>query len=106
MKGDYYRYIAEFKTDAPKRAAVDNATNAYEEAFKVANARLPVTHQIRMSLASNYAVFHYEFLGNREEACRIARDAFSQAAAALDGLQEDDYKNAMLMLSLLNGNLL
>merc|ERR1711904_735334 len=60
MKADYYRYIAEF-TDGDKKAkAAENARLAYEEAQKVAEKALPVTHPIRLGLALNYSVFQYE----------------------------------------------
>merc|ERR1711957_76629 len=60
MKADYYRYIAEFKTDDDKKGAAENATKAYEEASSVAASGLAVTHPIRLGLALNYSVFQYE----------------------------------------------
>merc|ERR1712127_916616 len=33
MKADYYRYIAEFKTEDAKTAAAENARNAFEDAI-------------------------------------------------------------------------
>merc|ERR1712071_623516 len=70
MKADYYRYIAEFKTDDAKKAAAENARKAYDEASTIASAGLPVTHPIRLGLALNFSVFQYEVLGNPEEHAR------------------------------------
>merc|ERR1711948_248367 len=62
MKADYYRYIAEFTADDAKAKAADNARLAYEEAQKVAEKDLAVTHPIRLGLALNFSVFQYEVL--------------------------------------------
>merc|ERR1711976_812688 len=79
MKADYYRYIAEFKTETAKKEAAENARKAYDDASNIASAGLPVTHPIRLGLALNFSVFQYEVLGNPEEACKMARTAFEDA---------------------------
>merc|ERR1712070_755642 len=84
MKADYYRYIAEFKDGDEKSKAANNAKLAYEEAQKVAEKDLAVTHPIRLGLALNFSVFQYEVLSNPEEACKMARTAFEDAIAELD----------------------
>merc|ERR1712087_774013 len=76
MKADYYRYIAEFTEGDKKKAAAESARQAYEEAAKVADKELAVTHPIRLGLALNFSVFQYEVLQNPEEACKMARTAF------------------------------
>merc|ERR1712007_170194 len=53
MKADYYRYIAEYKTDEQKKEAAENARQAYEQASSVASSGLAVTHPIRLGLALN-----------------------------------------------------
>merc|ERR1711937_248444 len=105
MKADYYRYIAEFKTDDKKKEAAENARKAYEEASNIASAGLPVTHPIRLGLALNFSVFQYEVLGNPEEACKMARTAFEDAIAELDNVAEDSYKDSTLIMQLLRDNL-
>merc|ERR1712167_51570 len=57
MKADYYRYIAEFKTEDEKKAAAENARKAYEDASNIAEKDLSVSHPIRLGLALNYSVF-------------------------------------------------
>merc|ERR1712176_583446 len=66
MKADYYRYIAEFTEGDDKAKAAENARLAYEEAHKVAEKDLAVTHPIRLGLALNYSVFQYEVLQNQD----------------------------------------
>merc|ERR1712139_130192 len=59
MKGDYYRYIAEFTDGDKKSAAAQSAKAAYDDAMGAAS-ELAVTHPIRLGLALNFSVFHYE----------------------------------------------
>eukprot|EP00403_Amphidinium_massartii_P031982 CAMPEP_0178435230 /NCGR_PEP_ID=MMETSP0689_2-20121128/33823_1 /TAXON_ID=160604 /ORGANISM="Amphidinium massartii, Strain CS-259" /LENGTH=240 /DNA_ID=CAMNT_0020057301 /DNA_START=121 /DNA_END=843 /DNA_ORIENTATION=+ len=105
MKGDYYRYIAEFTDGAQKSKAAEDARLSYAEAQKVAEKDLAVTHPIRLGLALNYSVFQYEVLQNPEEACKMARTAFEDAIAELDSVAEDSYKDSTLIMQLLRDNL-
>merc|ERR1712203_1289508 len=105
MKADYYRYIAEFTDGDAKAKAAENARLAYEEAQKVAEKDLVVTHPIRLGLALNFSVFQYEVLSNPDEACKMARTAFEDAIAELDNVAEDSYKDSTLIMQLLRDNL-
>merc|ERR1712014_209638 len=105
MKGDYYRYIAEFTSGDAKTNAADDAKVAYDEATTFAGKGLAVTHPIRLGLALNYSVFQYEVLNNPEEACKMARTAFEDAIAELDNVAEDSYKDSTLTMQLLRDNL-
>jgi len=105
MKADYYRYIAEFSDGDAKSKAAENARLAYEDASKVAEKDLVVTHPIRLGLALNYSVFQYEVLQNPDEACKMARTAFEDAIAELDNVAEDSYKDSTLIMQLLRDNL-
>merc|ERR1712187_588442 len=101
MKADYYRYIAEFSEGDKKKEAAESARAAYDEASKVAEKDLAVTHPIRLGLALNFSVFQYEVLSNPEEACKMARTAFEDAIAELDNVAEDSYKDSTLIMQLL-----
>merc|ERR1712057_86075 len=105
MKGDYFRYIAEFTEGEGKTGAANSAHDAYKEAMAVATTDLVVTHPIRLGLALNFSVFHYEVLGNPEEACKMARQAFEHAIAELDNVAEESYKDSTLIMQLLRDNL-
>merc|ERR1719336_1396782 len=105
MKADYYRYIAEFSDGAKKSTVAESARVAYEEASKVAEKDLAVTHPIRLGLALNYSVFLYEVLQNPDDACKMARTAFEDAIAELDNVAEDSYKDSTLIMQLLRDNL-
>merc|ERR1712151_911627 len=105
MKADYYRYIAEFTAGDKKTKAGESAKVAYEEAQKVAEKDLAVTHPIRLGLALNFSVFQYEVLNKPDDACKMARTAFEDAIAELDNVDESSYKDSTLIMQLLRDNL-
>jgi hypothetical protein len=105
MKGDYFRYLAEVAPQESKAAVVENANEAYSEAFKISEDQLKSTNPIRLGLALNYSVFHYEIRQEPTEACTLAKKAFDNAIAELDSLPEDSYKDSTLIMQLLRDNL-
>ncbi|KAI2796898.1 hypothetical protein BLOT_014595 [Blomia tropicalis] len=105
MKGDYFRYLAEFATDTGRKEAAENSLVAYKAASEIATTELPPTHPIRLGLALNFSVFYYEILNSPERACRLAKTAFDDAIAELDTLSEDSYKDSTLIMQLLRDNL-
>ncbi|KAJ1996102.1 14-3-3 protein [Coemansia thaxteri] len=105
MKGDYYRYIAEFESAEGRKVASDKSLDAYKAATETANHGLAPTHPIRLGLALNFSVFYYEILNSPEKACHLAKQAFDDAIAELDSLSEDSYKDSTLIMQLLRDNL-
>ncbi|KAL3504746.1 hypothetical protein ACH5RR_034587 [Cinchona calisaya] len=105
MKGDYYRYLAEFKAGDDRKEATDQSLKTYEAASATANSDLPPTHPIRLGLALNFSVFYYEILNSPERACHLAKQAFDEAIAEVDSLNEDSYKDSTLIMQLLRDNL-
>ncbi|KAL6286321.1 hypothetical protein ACE6H2_010711 [Prunus campanulata] len=105
MKGDYYRYLAEFKSGDDKKEAAEQSKKAYESATIAAEGELPTTHPIRLGLALNFSVFYYEIMNSPERACHLAKMAFDEAIAELDSLNEESYKDSTLIMQLLRDNL-
>lgn len=105
MKGDYYRYLAEFKSGDEKKEAAEQSKKAYEAATTTAEAELPPTHPIRLGLALNFSVFYYEIMNSPERACHLAKQAFDEAISELDTLNEESYKDSTLIMQLLRDNL-
>jgi len=105
MKGDYYRYLAEFATGDDRKEASENSLTAYKAASDVAMKELTTTHPIRLGLALNFSVFYYEILNSPDRACRLAKTAFDDAIAELDTLSEESYKDSTLIMQLLRDNL-
>jgi len=104
MKADYYRYLAEFAVGERKSQYAESANGAYREAVD-AGAELAPTHPIRLGLALNYSVFQYEVQGETSKACDLAKEAFDNAIAELDTLDEESYKDSTLIMQLLRDNL-
>jgi 14-3-3 protein beta/theta/zeta len=105
MKGDYYRYLAEVAAAAKKAGVVEESEKSYQAALDIAKAQMQPTHPIRLGLALNYSVFFYEILNAPDRACHLAKQAFDDAIAELDTLNEDSYKDSTLIMQLLRDNL-
>jgi 14-3-3 protein epsilon len=69
MVGDYYRYIAENAKDNLLEQVKQNALKAYNEANQIT---LPPCNPIKLGLALNFSVFHYEVMKNHKAACELA----------------------------------
>ena len=104
MKADYYRYLAEFAKNDVKMGHAGNAEESYKAATEKAGELAP-THPIRLGLALNYSVFLYEVQQKQTEACTLAKQAFDDAIAELDTLDEESYKDSTLIMQLLRDNL-
>jgi 14-3-3 protein epsilon len=72
MVGDYYRYIAENAKGALMEKVKQNALKAYNEANQIT---LPPCNPIKLGLALNFSVFHYEVMKNHKAACELADQA-------------------------------
>mmetsp|Transcript_10756 Transcript_10756/g.26010 ORF Transcript_10756/g.26010 Transcript_10756/m.26010 type:complete len:240 (+) Transcript_10756:70-789(+) len=105
MKGDYHRYLSEFQIGDVRKESAGAALDAYQAASGIASSDLPPTHPIRLGLALNFSVFHYEILNSPDQACQIAKQAFDDAIAELDTLNEESYKDSTLIMQLLRDNL-
>ncbi|CAA3002009.1 14-3-3 D isoform X2 [Olea europaea subsp. europaea] len=105
MKGDYYRYLAEFKSGSDRKEAAEESLKAYQAATTSAEADLAPTHPIRIGLALNFSVFYYEIMNSPERACHLAKKAFDEAISELDTLSEESYKDSTLIMQLLRDNL-
>jgi len=69
MVGVYYRYIAENAKDNLLEQVKQNALKAYNEANQIT---LPPCNPIKLGLALNFSVFHYEVMKNHKAACELA----------------------------------
>ncbi|KAA8515116.1 hypothetical protein F0562_018295 [Nyssa sinensis] len=105
MKGDYFRYLAEFKSGNERKEAADQSLKAYQTAITAAESDLSPTHPIRLGLALNFSVFYYEIMNSPERACHLAKQAFDEAISELDSLSEESYKDSTLIMQLLRDNL-
>jgi len=102
MVGDYYRYIAENAKDSVLEEVKNQALKSYEEANKI---ELPPCNPIKLGLALNFSVFHYEVMKNHKAACQLADEALQNALDKIDELEEDDFRDAKSIIELLKENL-
>ncbi|KAL4470282.1 hypothetical protein ABPG74_011893 [Tetrahymena malaccensis] len=105
MKGDYYRYIAEYASGNTHDEAANGALQAYKQASDIATKELNTTHPIRLGLALNFSVFYYEVMNDPTKACNLAKQAFDDAIADIEHIEEDQYKDATTIMQLIRDNL-
>ena len=105
MRGDYYRYIAEYASGDKHNKAAEKAAEAYTEAETVASANLATTNPIRLGLALNFSVFHYEVSNDPKKACSLAKQAFDDAIANIETIDEENYKDSTTIMQLIRDNL-
>jgi 14-3-3 protein epsilon len=105
MRGDYYRYIAEYAADAKHKAAADHAFEAYSQAQTIATSNLETTNPIRLGLALNFSVFYYEVRNDPKQACQLAKQAFDDAITDIEKIEEENYKDSTTIMQLIRDNL-
>ncbi|KAJ3869662.1 MAG: 14-3-3 domain-containing protein [Lentinula lateritia] len=89
MKGDYYRYLAEFAHEVEREWYADESLNAYKHAYRHAMSTLESVHPTRLGLALNFAVFYHDVRKSPERACHLAKSAFDDAVMSLDSESAD-----------------
>jgi hypothetical protein len=83
MKGDYWRYDAEFEVRELREHAVANAQSSYETAMAMADEDLDATNPIRLGLILNYCVFLVEVKGDTEHGKAVAGATLESAEAKI-----------------------
>jgi len=98
MKGDYYRYLAEFAVEPERTQAAQEANVAYHEATNDAYSSLSPTNTVRLGVALNYSVFQHEVWGDTATAIALAKGAYQAALGAGDeNLKEEVQVTLQLM---------
>lgn len=78
------------------------ALKSYNEAVEIT---LPPCNPIKLGLALNFSVFHYEVMKDQKKACSLADEALQQALDKIDDLPEEDFRDAKSIIELLKENL-
>ena len=105
MRADYYRYIGEYASEEKHTSAANNSFEAYTKANDIASANLDTTNPIRLGLALNFSVFHYEVRNDPKKACELAKQAFDDAIADIERIDEENYKDSTTIMQLIRDNL-
>ena len=104
MIGDYYRYVAE----SAKGDALDKVKTGAQEGYEAAHTlseKLNACNPIRLGLALNYSVFHYEVMNDHKKACELGERALTEALEKIDDVDEETFRDAKSIIELLKENL-
>ena len=104
MIGDYYRYVAESAPPDILEEVKKGALDGYEQADKLSKG-LNACNPIRLGLALNYSVFHYEVMNDHKKACELGEVALSEALEKIDDVDEETFRDAKSIIELLKENL-
>ena len=102
MVGDYYRYNAETAQGAKLEEVKGEALKAYNEANGIT---LPPCNPIKLGLALNFSVFHYELMKDPKKASKIAEESLQAALDKIDDLGEENFRDAKSIIELLKENI-
>jgi 14-3-3 protein epsilon len=104
MIGDYYRYMAESALGDVLSRARDGALENYRQA-ETAGRELHACNPIKLGLALNFSVFHYEVMQDNKQACQLAETALQEAMNKIDDVDEETFRDAKSIIELLKENL-
>jgi len=108
MRGDYYRYLAEFTKHKPDDTFASSSLDAYKFAYKHALSTLDPTHPTRLGLALNFAVFYHDIGDSPERACYLAKHAFDEAIgfALQKASPAQSMEDSLMILQLLKDDMI
>ena len=104
MIGDYYRYVAESANATILEEVKNGALDGYNQANNHCGSLNPC-NPIRLGLALNFSVFHYEVMNNHGKACEVGEAALTEALEKIDDVDEETFRDAKSIIELLKENL-
>lgn len=84
--------------------ARDGALENYRQA-ETAGRELHACNPIKLGLALNFSVFHYEVMQDNKQACQLAETALQEAMNKIDDVDEETFRDAKSIIELLKENL-
>lgn len=105
MVGDYYRYVAESASGSQLEEVKNGALEYYNKATEIANKDLNACNPIRLGLALNFSVFHFEVMNDHKKACELGESALQNALEKIDDCDEETFRDAKSIIELLKENL-
>lgn len=102
MRADYYRYT--FEVSDKSIEISDKSKELYQKALSISSQLIP-TNSVKLGIALNYSVLLFEDLGDKEEAFKIANEAFSEALKNAEHMEHNDFKESTLLMQLLRDNM-
>ena len=104
MKGDYYRYLCEFKTLNENKNYLDESEKNYKNAIELSQ-NISWVSGIKLGLYLNYSVFFYEVKKDAKKAIQIAKEAIKSAKKYSDKIKEEEDKDAEITVQILKENI-
>lgn len=105
MVGDYYRYVAESSSGDKLELVKNGALEYYNKATEISNKDLGACNPIRLGLALNFSVFHFEVMNDHKKACELGEHALQNALEKIDDCDEETFRDAKSIIELLKENL-
>lgn len=110
MKGDYYRYQAEYQLSGDNKEhytleAAEKGFEAYETASFIALSDLPPTHPVRLGLALNFSVFFKEIMKAPDRALTLARTAYQDGFSEISRSDSSPKEETRTIMKLLSENI-
>ena len=104
MIGDYYRYVAESAKGDKLEIVKNGALEGYKQSQTLSESLNPC-NPIRLGLALNFSVFHYEVMSDHKKACELGEQALADALEKIDEVDEETFRDAKSIIELLKENL-
>ena len=106
LKGDYNRYIAENLEQNERKIYADNSLKSYSNALEYSK-NLDKLNPIRLGLALNLSIFHFEILRDSKSACQILRETLDLIIDDIPKIEEEEtYKDSLDVIHLIRDNLI
>ena len=106
LKADYFRYIAEISKGRDKEEALKETEDNYQQAYVIAEEKLPLTNETRLGVILNYSVFLWEIKNSKQEAAVLAQNGFNQVYELLQEMEMNKAKESIILVQLLRENLM
>jgi hypothetical protein len=84
---------------------VKNGALENYDAAQITCQSLNPCNPIRLGLALNFSVFHYEVMNNHKKACELGEAALTEALEKIDDVDEETFRDAKSIIELLKENL-
>ena len=104
MKGDNYRYMAEFISDDARAEYVLKCANAYKTATEL-SSQLEITHPLRLEVTLNLCIFYDQIMNDCDKATSLAKVTLSAAVKDLDNCEDLYFRDTITLLQLFVDNL-
>ena len=104
MVGDYNRYVAESANADTKEKVKAGALKGYSDSQEFSKT-LNACNPIRIGLALNFSVFHYEVMNDKKKAIELGENALTDALEKIDEVDEETFRDAKSIIELLKENL-